>query len=91
MTSKTDEKSAKGILGQSAWEVLTNAASGGRIKAQQMKDIAWTLPTDREKDKVGGGHKRRMGEKDTSANETEMKNILMDWFQFGKSDLVSQY
>ena len=48
-----------------------------------MKDIAWALPTDREEDKVGGGHTRRMLEKGTSANETEMSNILADWFLHG--------
>ena len=82
MTSKDDEKKAKGIIGQEAWEQLTNAASGSHIKAQQMKDIVWDLPTD-EKNMLGGEHDRRMAEKGTSANETEMRNILADWFHYG--------
>ena len=83
MTSKTDEKRAKSILGQAAWKELTNAASGGRIKAQQMTDIVWDLPTDQKENMLGGEHDRRMAEKGTKADATEMKNILADWFHYG--------
>ena len=49
-----------------------------------MKDFAWALPTDRDKDKIGGGHKRRMNEKGRCPDETEMKNILADWYHYGE-------
>ena len=82
MSNKTDEKKAKAIIGDAAWEELTNAASAGRIKDRQMRDIVWDLPTDK-KNKVGGEHDRRMNAKGTSADETEMKNILADWYYYG--------
>ena len=83
MSGRYEERKAKEILGEKAWNLTVNAASGGRIDGQQMKDVAWALPTDREKDKVGAGHKRRMNDKGTSQDETEMKNILADWFHYG--------
>ena len=61
---------------------MINAVSEGRINAQQMWDVAWDLPTH-NKNKVGGGHDRRMSERGTNADETEMKNILADWFHYG--------
>ena len=83
MSGRYEEREAKKILGEKAWNLTVNAASGGRITAQQMKDVAWALPTDRDEDKIGGGHTRRMNEKGTSPDETEMKNILADWFDHG--------
>ena len=83
MSNKIDEKRSKEIIGEEGWEEMTNAASGGRIIAEQMKDVVWALPTDK-KNKLGGNHDRRMKEKGTSADETEMKNILADWFHFGE-------
>ena len=77
------ERDAKVLIGDEAWTKITNAASSGRISAQQMKDVAWALPTDRDKDKIGAEHERRMNEKGTKPNETEMKNILKDWFYHG--------
>ena len=82
MTNKTDEKKAKSILGEAAWEEIVNAASSGRIDDQQMRDVVWDLPTDEKKNKVGGEHDRRM-KKGASSDETEMKNILADWFHYG--------
>ena len=83
MTDKTAEKKAEAIIGDAAWEVLTNAASSSQIKAHQMRDVVWDLPTDQKKRKVGGEHDRRMKEKGTSADETEMRNILADWCYYG--------
>ena len=83
MANKTDEKRAKAILGQAAWEELINAASGGRIKAQQMTDVVWELPTDQKKNMLGGKHDGRMEEKGTKADATEMKKILADWYHYG--------
>ena len=83
MSGRYEERKAKEILGEKAWNLTVNAASGGRIDGQQMKDVAWALPTDRDKDKVGGEHTRRMNEKGTAPNETEMKNILADWWHYG--------
>ena len=77
------ERDAKVLIGDEAWTKITNAASSGRISAQQMKDVAWALPTDRDKDKIGAEHEIRMKEKGTKPNETEMKNILKDWFYHG--------
>ena len=77
------EREAKDLIGDEAWTKITNAASSGRISAQQMKDVAWALPTDRDKDKIGAEHEIRMNEKGTKPNETEMKNILKDWFYHG--------
>ena len=77
------ERDAKVLIGDEAWTKITNAASSGRISAQQMKDVAWALPTDRDKDKIGAEHEIRMNEKGTKPNETEMKNILKDWFYHG--------
>ena len=77
------ERDAKDLIGDEAWTKITNAASSGRISAQQMKDVAWALPTDRDKDKIGAEHEIRMNEKGTKPNETEMKNILKDWFYHG--------
>ena len=84
MANKTDEKRAKAILGQAAWKELINAASGGRIKAQQMTDVVWELPTDQKKNMLGGKHDGRMEEKGTKADATEMKKILADWFHYGE-------
>ena len=84
MANKTAEKRAKAILGQAAWEELINAASGGRIKAQQMTDVVWELPTDQKKNMLGGKHDGRMEEKGTKADATEMKNILADWYHYGE-------
>ena len=53
-----------GLLGDKAWKKIINAASSGRIDGQQMKDLAYDLPTDRELDKIGARHVRRMKEKD---------------------------
>ena len=83
MSNKFAEKRAKDIIGEEGWKEMTNAASGGRIIAEQMKDVVWSLPTDK-KNKLGGNHDRRMKEKGTSADETEMKNILADWFHYGE-------
>ena len=77
------ERDAENLIGEAAWTKITNAASSGRISAQQMKDVAWALPTDRDKDKIGAEHEIRMNEKGTKPNETEMKNILKDWFYHG--------
>ena len=81
--SGAHERDAKVLIGDEAWTKITNAASSGRISAQQMKDVAWALPTDRDKDKIGAEHEIRMNEKGTKPNETEMKNILADWLQYG--------
>ena len=83
MTGRYDEREAKSHLGEKAWNKIVNAASSSRITGQQMRDVAWALPTDRDKDKVGGEHARRMNEKGTAPNETEMKNILADWWYHG--------
>ena len=83
MANKTDENRAKDMVGERAWEEMINAASGGQINSQQMRDIVWALPTDQRKNKLGGNHDRRMRERDTSADETEMKNIMADWFHYG--------
>ena len=83
MANKTDENRAKDIVGERAWEEMINAASGGQINSQQMRDIVWALPTDQRKNKLGGNHDRRMRERDTSADETEMKKIMADWFHYG--------
>ena len=83
MTSKTAESRAKDIIGDAAWEEMSNAASGGSISGPQMRNVAWALPTDK-KNKIGGEHDRRILEKGTSANETEMRNILADWFRYGE-------
>ena len=83
MTNKTDEKRARGIIGEDAWERIINAASAGRINGDQMKAVVWSLPTDQKKNKLGGDHDRRMLEKGKSPDETEMKNILADWFHYG--------
>ena len=77
------ERGAKDIIGEAAWTKITNAASSGRISPQQMKDVAWALPTDREKDLIGAEHDRRMNEKGNAPNEPEMKKILADWVQYG--------
>ena len=76
------ERKAKDRLGEKAWNKIVNAASAAQIDGPNMKDIAWALPTDREKDMIGGEHKRRM-EKGGSPNEMEMRNILSDWFDYG--------
>ena len=83
MAGGYEEREAKSHIGEEAWIEIVNAASGGRITGQQMRDLAWALPTDRDKDKVGGEHTRRMNEKGTAPNETEMKNILADWWYYG--------
>ena len=77
------ERKVKDLIGDEAWTKIINTASSGRISAQQMKDVAWALPTDRAKDKIGAEHEIRMNEKGTKPNETEMKNILKDWFSHG--------
>ena len=74
---------AKDIIGEKAWTKIVNAASSGRINGQMMTAVAWALPTDRDKDKIGAEHDLRMIEKGTKPNETEMKNILKDWFYHG--------
>ena len=62
------ERDAKVLIGDEAWTKIINAASSGRISAQQMKDVAWALPTDRDKDKIGAEHERRMNEKGTKGS-----------------------
>ena len=84
MSNKFAEKRAKDIIGEEGWKEMSKAASGGRIIGQQMRDVVWSLPTDQKKDMLGGEHDRRMLEKGTSADETEMKNILADWFHYGE-------
>ena len=81
--SGANQRDAKYLIGDEAWTEITSAASSGRIGAQQMKDVAWALPTDRKKDLIGAEHERRMDEKGTKPNEPEMKNILADWFYYG--------
>ena len=83
MAGGYEEREARSHLGEKAWKKIVNAASGSRITGQQMWDLAWALPTDRDKDKIGGEHTRRMNEKGTAPNETEMKNILADWWHHG--------
>ena len=83
MATKVDEKEAQQILGEEAWDAIINAATGGQINAEQMRDVVWDLPTDAKKNRLGGNHGRRMLEKGTSADDTEMKNILADWSYYG--------
>ena len=71
------------LLGDKAWKKIISAASSGRIDGQQMKDFAWALPTNREFDKIGANHVRRMNEKGTYPDENEMKRILVDWSKIG--------
>ena len=78
-----DEREVQKFLGEKAWDKIISAASSGRIDGYSMKDLAWALPTDRELDKIGARHVRRMKEKDTSADEIEMRNILVDWWVLG--------
>ena len=78
-----DEREVKEFLGEKAWKKVISAASSGRIDGHQMKDLAYALPTDRELDRIGARHVRRMREKDTSADEIEMRNILVDWWVLG--------
>ena len=78
-----DEREVKEFLGEKAWKKVISAASSGRIDGHQMKDLAYALPTDRELDRIGARHVRRMKEKDTSADEIEMRNILVDWWVLG--------
>ena len=78
-----DEREVKEFLGDKAWKKVISAASSGRIDGHQMKDLAYALPTDRELDRIGARHVRRMREKDTSADEIEMRNILVDWWVLG--------
>ena len=77
------ERDAKARIGDEAWTKITNAASSGRISAEQMKDVAWALPTDPKKGMIGAEHERRMNEKGTAPNEPEMKMIQADWVQYG--------
>ena len=79
-----DEREVKEFLGEKAWKKVISAASSGRIDGHQMKDLAYALPTDRELDRIGARHVRRMKEKDTSADEKEMRNILEDWWTLGE-------
>ena len=81
-TMSPDERSVKDLIGEEAWNKIINAASSGSIEGQQMSQIAWALPTDRKKDKVGGDHKRRI-DKGNSPDEAEMRQILVDWHRFG--------
>ena len=83
MANKIAERSAKEIIGEAAWKVMINAASGGRINAQQMRDIVWDLPSNQKANKLGAKHDSRMNERGTCADETEMKNILADWNYHG--------
>ena len=78
-----DEREVKEFLGDKAWKKVISAASSGRIDGHQMKDLAYALPTDRELDRIGARHVRRMREKDTSADEIEIRNILVDWWTLG--------
>ena len=78
-----DEREVKEFLGEKAWKKVISAASSGRIDGHQMKDLAFALPTDRELDRIGARHVRRMKEKDTSADEIEIRNILVDWWNLG--------
>ena len=81
-TMSPDERNVKDLIGEKAWNIIINAASSGSIDGQQMSQIAWALPTDRRRDKVGGDHKRRI-DKGNSHDEAEMKQILVDWNRFG--------
>ena len=78
-----DEREVKEFLGEKAWKKVISAASSGRIDSHQMKDLAYALPTNRELDRIGARHVRRMKEKDTSADEIEIRNILVDWWTLG--------
>ena len=78
-----DERDVRGLLGDKAWKKIISAASSGRIDGQQMRDLAWVLPTNREFDRIGANHVRRMNEKGTFPDENEMKRILVDWLKFG--------
>ena len=78
-----DEKKVMSLLGENAWEKIINAASSGRIDDQQMRDFAFALPTDKQKDRIGARHKWRMNDKGKYPDENEMKRILVDWLNFG--------
>ena len=54
MADKHAEGKAKKIIGDKAWDLVINAVSGGRIDHNQLRDFAWFLPTDLEKNKLGG-------------------------------------
>ena len=56
MADKHGEREAKKIIGDKAWNLVMNAVSGGRINKEQLRDLVWFLPTDREKNKLGGNH-----------------------------------
>ena len=72
MADKHGEREAKKIIGDQAWNLVMNAVSGGRINKEQLRDLVWFLPTDREKNKLGGNHDRRMSEMGTQADEERM-------------------
>ena len=79
-------KKVEDIIGKEALKKIVTAAAGSQIKRQQMTDVAWALSRDEEvstANEIGGRHERRMNEKDTSPDKTEMTKILVDWNDFG--------
>ena len=85
-------KKVEDIIGKEALKKIVTAAAGSQIKRQQMTDVAWALSKFKESNRdrevptaneIGGRHERRMNEKDTSPDKTEMTKILVDWNDFG--------
>ena len=76
-------QSVMSIIGVDAWDLLISSVSKGEISSQQMRDIAWSFPTRHKRNKVGVEHEKRMENKASSLDETEMRNILSDWFKCG--------
>jgi hypothetical protein len=69
------------VIGELATKAIMKAVKCNTINQQKMLDFARALHPQ-----IGGKHDKRMNEKNTSNDETEMKNIFSDMWEFDDDD-----
>ena len=63
------------VLGQENWDFLLENVSSGIINAQHLADVSAQLHKT-----VGGNHLRRVQDMKKPSDESELRNILSDWW-----------
>ena len=64
-----------GVIGREAWDLILDNVRKGAIKPKKIVDIARHLGNE-----VGGGHAARI-EKGHDCDDSEMREVLSDWYQ----------
>ena len=70
-----NDNNVKKTLGEPAWDTLVAKAADGSIDSQHMKDLSQQLHPN-----VGGKHLRRVNDEKVKCDDSELRQILSDWW-----------